>query len=81
MRGRIIGLSNGQPLVGVRVSHEDHLEEGFTLSRPDGTFDYVCNCKGQVNLKFGRSPFPFVQKAFQAFLNEVQKMGEIFERG
>ena len=45
------------------------------LSRPDGMFDYVCNCNETshfVKLKFGRSPFPFTEKMFVALANEVR---------
>ena len=45
------------------------------LTRPDGMFDYVCNCNETshfVKLKFGRSPFPFTEKMFVALANEVR---------
>ena len=72
LRGRVI-TSHLEPIVGVRVSHYDHLEEGFTLTRPDGHFDFVCNCNSStfVKLKFGRSPFPFIEKQFHASRNQV----------
>ena len=68
------------PLIGVRVSHENHLEEGFTLTRPNGLFDFVCNCNSSISvkLKFGRSPFPFVEKSFYAFSNMVSEKVSTF---
>ena len=65
--------TNMEALIGVRVSRENYLEEGFTLTRPDGVFDFVCNCNTStfVRLKFGRSPFPFVEKPFSVFSNKV----------
>ena len=74
IRGKVV-TSKMDPLIGVRVSHENHLEEGFTLTRPNGLFDFVCNCNSSISvkLKFGRSPFPFVEKSFYAFSNMVSE--------
>ena len=78
LRGRVI-TSHLEPIVGVRVSHYDHLEEGFTLTRPDGHFDFVCNCNSStfVKLKFGRSPFPFIEKQFHASRNQVSFLSAV----
>jgi hypothetical protein len=71
LRGKVISKS-GQPLIGVRVSHEEHLEEGFTLTRSDGMFDFVCSCSSTlVKLKFGKSPFPYIEEAYTLIPNRV----------
>jgi hypothetical protein len=72
VRGRIV-TSRGRGLSGVRISDEDDLESGFTMSRADGTFDFVVNADGtaRVALKFGKSPFPFQTKSFGITPNRV----------
>ena len=56
----------------MRVSHEDNLMAGFTLTRADGHFDFVINVKsGKVSLTFGKSPLVFQTKTFLMRKNEV----------
>lgn len=78
LRGRVV-LANGQGLIGVRISQDDHVEEGFTLTRHNGYFDFVCSCNSSsvLKLKFGRSPFPYVEKVFFALPNQITHIGEI----
>jgi len=60
LRGRIV-TRHGRGIVGVRISREFQLSEGFTLSRKDGFFDFVATCdKRRVELTFGKSPYPFM---------------------
>ena len=76
MRGQIITRSN-KGLPGVRISRHGHLSEGFTLSRKDGYFDFVGNCQQKkLELKFGKSPFPFQTKIFDVTPNEVKHYGK-----
>ena len=78
LRGRVL-LSNGEGLIGVRVSQDDHVEEGFTLTRRNGYFDFVCSCNSSsvLKLKFGRSPFPYIEKTFFALPNQITYVGSI----
>ena len=71
LRGRVV-TRYGRGIVGVRVSHEGELSEGFTLSRPDGHFDFVASCHRKwIQLTFGKSPFPFLSKSFGVIPNQV----------
>ena len=71
LRGQIV-TRNNRGLPGVRVSRHGRLSEGFTLSRKDGYFDFVGNCQDEkLELKFGKSPFPFQTKVFDVIPNQV----------
>ena len=63
IRGRVLTPS-GQGLRGVRVSNGFALKEGFTLTRADGMFDILVTGGRIINLKFGKSPFPYQNKTF-----------------
>ena len=78
LRGRVL-LSNGEGLIGVRVSQDDHVHEGFTLTRRNGYFDFVCSCNSSsvLKLKFGRSPFPYIERYFFALPNQITYVGSI----
>ena len=71
LRGRV-ATRHGRGIVGVRISREFQLSEGFTLSRKDGFFDFVASCdKRRVELTFGKSPYPFMSKSFNVIPNQV----------
>ncbi len=62
----------GSPIVGTRISRENRLQEGFTLSRENGNFDFVDSCESSnVELLFGKSPFVFIEKIFRVVPNTV----------
>ena len=70
-RGQVI-TKNNRGLPGVRISRHGHLSEGFTLSRKNGYFDFVANCDDKkLELKFGKSPFPFQTKRFDVIPHQV----------
>ena len=80
VRGRIM-TSRGRGLGSVRVSHEDNVMAGFTMSRADGHFDFAFNARsGKVALTFGKSPLIFQTKTFRIRSNEVQRTGAKFNR-
>lgn len=71
VRGQVITKFN-RGLPGVRISRHGRISEGFTLSRKDGYFDFVGNCQdNKLELKFGKSPFPFQTKRFDVMPNQV----------
>ena len=77
-RGRVI-TKHGRGLPGVRISREGFFLEGFTLSRPDGYFDFLANCKdGRITLKFGKRPYPFQTRAFNVIANQVRFLSVFF---
>ena len=77
VRGQIV-TKNNRGLPGVRISRHGRLSEGFTLSRSDGYFDFVGNCQDEkVELKFGKSPFPFQTKVFRVTPNQVKYLFDI----
>ena len=71
IRGRVLTPS-GQGLRGVRVSNGAAQKEGFTLTRADGVFDILVTAGKIINLKFGRSPFPYQTKNIFAPANQVK---------
>ncbi|XP_030621470.1 teneurin-1-like [Chanos chanos] len=56
LRGQVLA-EDDTPLVGVNITFLQHPEYGFTLSRPDGSFDLVSAGAVSVTLVFQRSPF------------------------
>ena len=71
IRGRVLTPS-GQGLRGVRVSNGAAQKEGFTLTRADGLFDILVTAGKVINLKFGRSPFPYQTKNIFVPSNQVK---------
>ena len=71
IRGRVLTPS-GQGLRGVRVSNGAAQKEGFTLTRADGLFDILVTAGKTINLKFGRSPFPYQTKNIFVPSNQVK---------
>ena len=74
IRGRVLTPS-GQGLRGVRVSNGAAQKEGFTLTRADGLFDILVTAGKTINLKFGRSPFPYQTKNIFVLSNQVRSRG------
>ena len=70
IRGRVL-TTTGRGLVGVRVTHSDLHNEGYTMTQEDGWFDFMVNGGGAVTLKFGKSPFPPQVRTLFAPWNEV----------
>ena len=70
IRGRVL-TNTGRGLVGVRVTHADLHNEGYTMTQEDGWFDFMVNGGGAVTLKFGKSPFPPQVRTLFAPWNEV----------
>ena len=64
---------SGQGLRGVRVSNGLALKEGFTLTRSDGYFDIIVTGGGVVQLKLGKSPFPYQSRSVFVPVNQVYK--------
>ena len=56
VRGQVV-TPTGMGLIGVRVSTTIY-NEGFTMTRDDGWFDFMVNGGGSVMLQFGRTPYP-----------------------
>ncbi|XP_040569424.1 teneurin-m [Lepeophtheirus salmonis] len=77
IRGRIVTKKTGSGLPGVRISRENSLGEGFTLSRKDGHFDFVTNGGNLAVLKFGKSPFPFVSRRVYIPSHQILDIGSI----
>ena len=75
IRGRVLTPS-GQGLRGVRVSNGAAQKEGFTLTRSDGVFDILVTAGKTINLKFGRSPFPYQTKNIFVPSNQVRREAE-----
>jgi hypothetical protein len=71
VRGRIV-TEKGAPLMGVRVNSAVS-QEGFTLSRASGWFDFMVNGGGVVVLQFGRAPFRRQFRTITVPWNEVIK--------
>ena len=65
--------NTGRGLVGVRVTHADLHNEGYTMTQEDGWFDFMVNGGGAVTLKFGKSPFPPQVRTLFAPWNEVRE--------
>ena len=81
LRGQIV-TRNNRGLPGVRISRHGRLSEGFTLSRKDGYFDFVGNCQDEkLELKFGKSPFPFQTKVFDVVPNQVIYLNDTSKSG
>jgi len=72
IRGRVL-TATGRGLVGVRVTHADLHNEGYTMTQEDGWFDFMVNGGGAVSLKFGKSPFPPQVRTLFAPWNEVSR--------
>ena len=71
IRGRVVTVGE-RGLPGVRISG-DH-REGFTISRKDGHFDFLTNCRAsKATLKLGKSPFPVLQKTVHVLRNTVSE--------
>ncbi|XP_075809352.1 teneurin-4 isoform X4 [Microtus pennsylvanicus] len=56
IRGQVM-TSDGTPLVGVNISFINNPLFGYTISRPDGSFDLVTNGGISIILRFERAPF------------------------
>lgn len=70
IRGRVM-TSSGRGLAGVRISHENQLIEGYTMTQEDGWFDFMVNGGGAATLRFGKNPFPPTSRSFFVPWNEV----------
>ncbi|KAL2089213.1 hypothetical protein ACEWY4_016112 [Coilia grayii] len=57
IRGQVL-TGEGTPLIGVNVSFPHLPENGYTITRQDGTFDLLVNGGAVVVLSFERAPFP-----------------------
>ena len=55
IRGRVV-TEAGRPIVGLRVS-SNQTNDGFTMTRGTGMFDFMVNGGGAVTLLFGKAPF------------------------
>jgi hypothetical protein len=75
IRGRIV-TQDGAPLIGVRISSKVS-QEGFTLSRHSGWFDFMVNGGGVVTLLFSRSPFRKQYRTVSVPWNEVVIINDI----
>ena len=78
LRGRIV-TSRGHGLPGVRISSSEQVSAGFTLSRSDGSFDFLVDAsmKLEVQLKFGRNPYPFQTRMFKIERGQVRRRRRI----
>lgn len=64
LRGKVLDR-NGDPLPGVSIRAHGHPEYGTTLTRADGTFDFVVNGGGQVTLEYQKAGYMPVQRAIE----------------
>src|ERR1051326_6890880 len=56
MRGQVFA-TDGTPLAGVRVSLLNRPQFGYTLTRPDGMYDFVINGGGPVVVQYQKSGY------------------------
>lgn len=73
LRGNVFD-GDGAPLAGVRITHKDAPQLGYTLSRADGAFDFVANGGGRVVLEYRKSGYLPAQRQTDAPWNDYVVM-------
>lgn len=70
---------------GVRVSNADVAQNGFSISRTEGSqagiFELAINGGGVVRLLFVRQPYGKVIRSFYIPWNRIVNVGEVFMDG
>jgi RHS repeat-associated protein len=77
VRGRVLDRS-ASPVAGATITAPDHPEYGESITREDGTFDFVLNGGGAVRLRIKSDGYLRLERTLRPSWRSFEPVGDLF---